>query len=211
MIRCNALIQPAGLLRNIYPEASWRFEGDERQVYLTFDDGPIPEVTPWVIEMLGRFSAKSTFFCVGENVQRYPWVYDEIIMGGHSVGNHTFNHIRGFRTRKHDYIRNVEKASRFIRSDLFRPPHGFMTPSQYYWVKQRYRIIMWDLLSCDFDRYSDSGQVISNVIKNVRPGSIITFHDSVKTFHKLKEVLPDIMEQLKKMDYSFCRIEQGIT
>jgi len=207
MICSGLFIQPPGIIRQIYPEADWRIENTSKEVFLTFDDGPIPEVTPWVIDLLGKYSIRSTFFCVGENVKKFPSVYKLITERGHSAGNHTFNHLNGLKTKNKDYFLNVEKAARYIETDLFRPPHGLLSIGQYKYLKNKYKIIMWDILSRDTHPGITNQEVLKYVISLVRSGSIITFHDSLKSFPVLKIVLPAVIEKLKEDGYSFHPIE----
>lgn len=175
----------------------------ERVVYLTFDDGPIPGVTPWVLGLLEKENIKATFFCVGENVMKYPEVYQLILKAGHSVGNHTFNHLQGIKHSDHLYFENINLAGKFIDSNLFRPPHGLMKPSQYNYLKTRYRIVMWDLISCDYDRSLKPERVFRNVVDFVRPGSIVTFHDSEKAKINIMEALPKAILWMKEQGYRF--------
>ena len=188
---------------SFFKEAVWRFDETERIVYLTFDDGPIPEVTPWVLELLRKEKIKATFFCVGENVMRYPEVYQQILNDGHSVGNHTYNHWQGIKKSNQEYYRNIDKAGQFIDSDLFRPPHGWLKPSQYRFLKKKFRIIMWDVISCDYDVRIKPGKVLKNIIDFVRPGSVITFHDSIKAQRNLTETLQPAIRWMKDQGYRF--------
>lgn len=190
----------------LYKSAEWRMPDTEKVVYLTFDDGPIPEVTPWVLDFLKYENIQATFFCVGENVAKYPEVYQQVLDAGHSVGNHTYNHWQGLKHDDDEFFRNIEKAGEFIDSDLFRPPHGFMKTSQYRYLKSKYRIVMWDLVTCDYNRKLTPDQVFSNVTDFVRPGSIITFHDSIKAQPNLTDVLPRAVKWLREEGYRFERI-----
>lgn len=192
-----------GFFTSLFKNAVWRFDQSSKVVYLTFDDGPIPEVTPWVIELLEKENILATFFCVGENVQKYPEVYKQILDAGHSVGNHTFNHWQGLKNDDQNYFRNIEKAENYIDSDLFRPPHGWLKASQYNYLKNKFRIIMWDLISCDYDRRIKPGHVLKNVTNFVRPGSIITFHDSEKAKNNLMKALPLSIKWMKEQGYQF--------
>jgi peptidoglycan/xylan/chitin deacetylase (PgdA/CDA1 family) len=192
-----------GFFTSLFKDAVWRFNETGRVVYLTFDDGPIPEVTPWVLELLKKEDIKATFFCVGENVQKYPEVYNQILNGGHSVGNHTFNHWQGLKNDDQEYFRNIEKAGNYIDSDLFRPPHGWLKTTQYKFLKKKFRIIMWDLISCDYDHRIKPGKVLKNVTDFVRPGSIITFHDSIKAKNNLMKALPLSIKWMKEQGYRF--------
>lgn len=188
---------------SLFKNAVWRFNKPGQVVYLTFDDGPIPEVTPWILELLEKEEIKATFFCVGENVQKYPEIYNQILEGSHSVGNHTFNHWQGLKSDNHDFFRNIEKAGNYIESDLFRPPHGWLKATQYNYLKKKFRIIMWDLISCDYDCRLKPEKVLKNVTDFVRPGSIITFHDSIKAKNNLMYALPLSIKWMKEQGYQF--------
>jgi peptidoglycan/xylan/chitin deacetylase (PgdA/CDA1 family) len=188
---------------SLFSDAVWRFDEAEQVVYLTFDDGPIPEVTPWVLEQLRLEKVKATFFCVGENVMKYPELYQQILKDGHSVGNHTFNHWQGIKKANQLYYCNIKKAGEYIDSDLFRPPHGWLKPSQYHFLKKKYRIIMWDLISCDYDFRINPERVLKNITDFVRPGSVITFHDSIKAQRNLRATLQPAIRWIKEMGYRF--------
>ena len=190
-------------ITSLFKEAVWRLDETERIVYLTFDDGPIPEITPWVLDLLQKEKIKATFFCVGENVMRNPEVYQQILKDGHSVGNHTFNHWQGIKKGNKDYFQNIEKAGEYIDSDLFRPPHGWLKPSQYHFLKKKFRIIMWDLISCDYDVRIRPERVFKNITDFVRPGSVITFHDSIKAQRNLKETIQPAIRWIKEQGYRF--------
>ena len=199
--------QPAKWLRWIYPGATWRMDPNEHAVYLTFDDGPIPESTPFILETLRKYNVKATFFMVGENVLRYHDLYNQIINDGHRVGNHPFNHIGSFKHWTITYAINTHKADELIHSNLFRPPHGWMRMSVYWWMKRRYRIIMWDLVTRDYSKWLTAKDVVRNVKRYARNGSIITFHDSLKSIDKLKTALPESIEWLKSQGYEFKTFE----
>lgn len=199
--------QPAIWMKWLYPRATWRMDKNEKAVYLTFDDGPIPESTPFILETLAKYDAKATFFMVGENVLRYHDLYNRIKEDGHRVGNHTFNHWGGFRHATLKYNANVEQANELIKSNLFRPPHGWMLWQQYFWIGRKYRIVMWDLLTRDYSKWTTSEDVVRTVKRYARNGSIITFHDSLKSIDKLKKALPEVLEWLKNEGYEFKTFE----
>ncbi len=195
--------QPAVYLRWLYPKALWRMDRRERAVYLTFDDGPIPESTPFILDILRRFGVRATFFVVGDNVRKYPDLFQQIIDEGHLVGNHTHNHISGFRHSVRDYMFNVEKANAYIRSHFFRPPHGWMRLAQYAWLSRRYKVVMWDVVTRDYSKWMTPDDIVNNVKRYVRNGSIITFHDSLKAIDKLHTALPQSLQWLTEQGYAF--------
>ena len=195
--------QPPQFIRQLYPSACWRMDASERSVYLTFDDGPIPEVTPWVLDVLDKYGIKATFFMVGDNVRKHPEVYRMVVERGHRIGNHTYNHLKGFEEHADNYLANVDKAATLIKSDLFRPPHGFMRTSQYRALSERYRIIMWDLVTRDYNPKLTGDEVLQKVKRHARNGSIITFHDSLRATHNLYSALPRAIEWLLAEGYEF--------
>ena len=195
--------QPAIYLRWLYPRALWRMDRHEKVVYLTFDDGPIPESTPFILDTLNRYGIKATFFMVGDNVRKYPELYQRIMDEGHQVGNHTHNHISGFRHSLRDYSYNVEKANAYIRSHLFRPPHGWMRLAQYALLSRKYKVVMWDLVTRDYSKWMTAQGILNNIKRYTRPGSIITFHDSLKSIDKLRTALPNCIEWLQQEGYGF--------
>ena len=195
--------QPAVYLRWLYPRALWRMDHREKVVYLTFDDGPIPESTPFILEMLKRYDIKATFFMVGDNVRKHTELYKRVLDEGHQVGNHTHNHISGFRHSLRDYSYNVEKANAYIRSHLFRPPHGWMRLAQYALLSRKYKVVMWDVVTRDYSKWMTAQDVVNNVKRYTRPGSIITFHDSLKSIEKLRTALPASIEWLQQQGYRF--------
>jgi peptidoglycan/xylan/chitin deacetylase (PgdA/CDA1 family) len=195
--------QPPQFIRQLYPRACWRMNSSERSVYLTFDDGPIPEVTPWVLDVLDKYKVKATFFMVGDNVRKHPEEYNMVVERGHRVGNHTYNHLRGLEESTEHYVRNADKADCYLKTDLFRPPHGFMRMSQYRALSERYRIIMWDLVTRDYNPRLTGEQVLGKVKRYARNGSIITFHDSLRATHNLHYALPRAIEWLLAEGYEF--------
>ena len=195
--------QPAVYLRWLYPRALWRMDRRQRAVYLTFDDGPIPESTPFILQTLREQGVKATFFMVGDNVRKYPELYARIVADGHQVGNHTHNHIGGLRHSIKHYMYNVEKANAYIRSPFFRPPHGWMRLALYAVLSRRYKVVMWDLVTRDYSKWMTAADIVANVRRYARNGSIITFHDSLKSIDKLRTALPESIAWLKEQGYEF--------
>lgn len=196
--------QPPLLYRILFPEAMWRIKRKKQSVvYLTFDDGPIPEVTPWVLDTLDKYGIKATFFMVGDNARRHPWLVEEIKKRGHSYGNHTMHHLQGLKVSKVRYMRDITEANKYIDSALFRPPHGLMRPSQAQAIKNRYNIVMYDLVTRDYSYKLKGEEVLKNVKKYARNGSIIVFHDSLRAENNLKYALPRAIEWLKDNGYEF--------
>lgn len=198
--------QPATFLRWLYPHALWRINPQERAVYLTFDDGPIPVVTPWVLDVLKHYDIHATFFMVGENAYKHPHELAMVRDAGHRIGNHTYNHIGGLKHGYRSYLRNVEKANMLLHTDLFRPPHGWLKWDQYRIVRQKYKIVMWDLVTRDYSIRLNGRDVLLNVRKYARNGSIITFHDSLKSEDKLLYALPRAIEWLQSQGFAFKTI-----
>lgn len=199
--------QPSQWLRWLYPTATWRMDRNERAVYLTFDDGPIPEATPFILQTLADFGIHATFFMVGDNVRKYPGLYEAIVAAGHQVGNHTFHHLGGFKHWARTYIKDTNRANELIKAHLFRPPHGCMSHSEYFWLKRKYRIVMWDLVTRDYSKWMSAEDVLNNVKRYARNGSIITFHDSLKSIDKLRYALPESLKWLKEQGYEFKTFE----
>lgn len=197
------LVKTPKLLQALMPAYTWRVPTAEKVIHLTFDDGPIPEVTPWVLDTLSVYNAKATFFCVGENVQRYPTLFQRLQVEGHAVGNHTFNHLNGWETDNIPYFHNIRHCARLVKSELFRPPYGRITPGQRVFLERHYNIIMWDVLSGDFDPEITAEQCLANVIDNTRRGSIVVMHDSLKSAAKLKFILPRILEHFSQKGFRF--------
>ena len=195
--------QPARFLRWLYPHALWRMPADDRAVYLTFDDGPIPEATPFVLDVLDQFNAKAIFFMVGDNVRKYPEIYKEVLRRGHLVGNHTYHHLGSFRHWTLTYAVDVAEANNLLDTPFFRPPHGWLRHTVYRWVKRNYRVVMWDLVTRDYSKLLTANDVVQNVKRYARNGSIITFHDSLKSIDKLRTALPESLQWLKEQGYAF--------
>ena len=202
-------------LKLLFPKYIWELPNSEKKIYLTFDDGPIPEVTEWVLELLKKEEIKATFFCIGENIQKHPEVFKQIISENHTIGNHTFNHLKGWNTSTKKYLENVELCNLVFekysisnfQSKLFRPPYGKITPWQAYRLRKLdYKIIMWDVLSYDFDNSLNPDDCLQNTLKNTSNGSIIVFHDSIKARRNLQLVLPKLIQQLKEKGFVFDKI-----
>ncbi|MBR1551798.1 MAG: polysaccharide deacetylase family protein [Muribaculaceae bacterium] len=200
--------RPPLLYRMLFPETVWRIHKREHTVYLTFDDGPIPEVTPWVLDTLDHYGVKATFFCVGDNVARNPELFQEIKRRGHTVGNHTMNHLQGSKVTTRAYLHNVFKAHELIGSTLFRPPHGLLRWGQSKVLRSRFAIVMYDLVTRDYSRKLTGERVLANVRRYARNGSIIVFHDSLKAERNMKYALPRAIEWLQSQGYKFDRIPE---
>lgn len=197
------LVKTPKFIQNLFPNFIWKVPSNEKVIYLTFDDGPIPEVTPWVLKTLKNFKAKATFFCVGQNVKKFPEAFQDILAHGHSVGNHTYNHLNGWATDNIPYFHNIRHCANLVKSSLFRPPYGRLMPKQAQFLQRHYRIIMWDVLSGDFDPKITQEQCLNNVKIKTKPGSIVVFHDGLKSFDKLQFVLPKVLQYYTEKGYRF--------
>lgn len=195
--------RPPFIYRMYFSEALWRIPQSEKTVYLTFDDGPIVQVTPWVLHTLKQYDVRATFFCTGDNVARNPHLFDSLRTEGHQVGNHTMSHVQGIKMNTADYLRNIEKANDLIQSPLFRPPHGFMRPCQFAAIKEKYTTVMWDVVTRDYSRKLTGDDVFANVKRYTRNGSIIVFHDSLKAQKNMQYALPRSIEWLLENGYRF--------
>lgn len=196
----------------LYPSLLWKLPSKQKILYLTFDDGPNLEITPWVLEILKKFKAKATFFCVGENVSIYPDIFTQILIEGHHIGNHTYNHLKGWKTSENAYLENIHLAEEAMLkhskptepNKLFRPPYGKILPGQIKKLqKLGYKIVMWDVISGDFDAQLSARDCYQNVIKNCGSGSIVVFHDSKKATNKLREVLPEVLKYYQEKGFEF--------
>jgi peptidoglycan/xylan/chitin deacetylase (PgdA/CDA1 family) len=200
------LIRTPWWLRKIYRGLVWRIPTNEKVLYLSFDDGPHPVATPFVLDELAKYGAKGTFFCIGKNVEAHPLIYRRILMEGHRVGNHTQDHLNGWKVDDVRYLENIREAARRIDSDLFRPPYGRIGNLQAAVLRAvpfQYAIVMWDVLSGDFDAAVSAERCARNVMRYGRPGSIVVFHDSEKAFGKMKEALPVVMKYFSERGYKF--------
>ncbi len=191
------------IIKALYAQLIWDIPNTENKIYLTFDDGPIPEVTEWTLDILKQYGVKATFFCLGCNVEKHPKIYQRILDEGHAVGNHSFSHPSGWKTENEDYFVDIEKSSKCVNSKLFRPPYGRITKAQAKHLNAAYSIIMWDVLSGDFDEKTTPEKCLNNVLKHTKSGSIIVFHDSLKAKQNLTYALPKSIEELKSKGFVF--------
>lgn len=199
-------VTPPYLLRRYYNRFIWNLNPDSKIIYLTFDDGPVKGPTDFVLEQLEKYNAKATFFCIGDNVRKNPDLFHNLKEAGHRIGNHTFNHMNGWQHNTYDYVNNVQMAAAYITTDIFRPPYGRIKKNQANILLEKYRIIMWDVLSADYDMEVSPEKCYLNVVNNARPGSIVVFHDSLKAFRNLKYTLPKSLEFFKEKGYDFATI-----
>ncbi len=201
--------RPPALFRLCFPGTLFRARGCGKTVYLTFDDGPVPEATPAVLDILRRHGVKATFFMVGDNVRKYPEMYRAVLADGHAVGNHTMHHLQGIKVTTRRYLDDVAQADALIGSRLVRPPHGVLRIRQRMALARRYRLVMYDLVTRDYSRHTDADRVFHNVRRLARPGSIIVFHDSVKSLPRTLEALPRAIEWLREQGYEFGVISEN--
>ncbi len=196
-------------LRRLYnANLIWRIEGSTNEIFLTFDDGPHPIATPFVLQQLKDFNASATFFCIGKNVADHPAIFQQVKDAGHAVGNHTHNHLNGWKVPTGEYIKNVHLAQEFIHSRLFRPPYGRISRAQVKLLQPSFSIIMWDVLSGDFDETLTGEECLNNVLNNLLPGSIVVFHDSEKAFPRLQYALPKVLEYCTNR-YKLCALQSS--
>jgi peptidoglycan/xylan/chitin deacetylase (PgdA/CDA1 family) len=204
-------IKTPSLAKRFFSSYVWSFSTEKKEVYLTFDDGPHPTITPFVLEQLKQYNALATFFCIGNNVEQYPDVYQQILSSGHAVGNHTYDHPNGWMISSEEYLNSVANAAKHINSNLFRPPYGKIRTSQAKSIDQYMnrpaKIIMWDVISGDFDESLTGEQCLQNIILNVKEGSIIVLHDSQKAFSRLEFFLPSVLSFFEEKGYQFTKLE----
>jgi len=208
-------VKTPSVVKKMFPNYTWNIPTTEEVIYLTFDDGPTPEITEWTLEQLKKHDAKATFFCIGNNVEKHPEVFQSIINQGHAIGNHTHNHLKGWKILSQDYIENVLKADFYISKNynsesnkIFRPPYGKIKPKQAKQLQELgYKIIMWDVISFDWDKDIPIEKCLENVIKNTEKGSVVVFHDSIKASKNLKSVLPKVLEYYSKLGFTFKSID----
>jgi len=203
------LVKSPLLLKWYYPSLVWNKTRRDKVIYLTFDDGPIPDVTDFVLKTLNTFNAKATFFCIGDNIVKHPAVFERVVAGGHQLANHTYNHLKGWKTDDQAYVENMHLCQQLTQSHLFRPPYGRIKKSQVKRIKTRYpkiQIIMWDVLSGDFDQQLSPENCYKNVIKHTDNGSIIVFHDSIKAFERLQYTLPRVLKYFQERGFTFATL-----
>lgn len=203
------LLQPNRLVRKIYPQALWHLPRTDKTIYLTFDDGPVPGLTEWVLDELNRFDAKATFFCVGDNILRHRATYNRILEEGHLAANHTMHHVRGTGTTLYSYMKEVQECSALVGNKIFRPPYGQMRRSQYHALRRSgYQVVLWDVISYDYENIS-AGLCTKNVLQRCKPGSIVLFHDNVKAERNLRAALPQLLETFSMKGYRFKCLPAG--
>jgi peptidoglycan-N-acetylglucosamine deacetylase len=207
--RDHFFVKTPGWLKMIYPECTWNVTTTAKEIYLSFDDGPHPTITPFVLDQLARYNARATFFCVGDNVRKFPGIYQQVISGGHTVGNHTQHHVNGWKIPDEEYLQEITEASAFIPSLLFRPPYGRMRKSQIRLMKQRFpgiKIIMWNVLAGDWVQDLPPEKCLEKIKNRINPGDIILFHDSEKAFPRLEYVLPKLLADFSEKGFTFKSI-----
>lgn len=197
------LVKTPSLLKPLAKDLLWHVETTSKELYLTFDDGPTPQVTEKALELLKRYHAHATFFCLGKNVEEHPSIYQRVLDDGHAVGNHSYDHPDGWKTGPFSYLRNVARASPFVNSALFRPPYGRITPAQVNALKKKFTLVMWDVLSADFDQQKTPEQCLMHVKQNCRPGSIVVFHDSIKAERNMLYALEGSLAHFSEQGYIF--------
>jgi peptidoglycan-N-acetylglucosamine deacetylase len=188
----------------------WRIPGTEKKIYLTFDDGPIPELTPFVLETLTKYNAKATFFCVGDNVRKHPQLLNDILDNGHAVGNHTHNHFDGWKKNSDEYEHNIKRGFEYIPGNLFRPPYGHITPWQINRMKNQVYIVLWTVLSYDFDKETTPARCLRNVMRFTSRGSIVVFHENIKAIPRIKYSLPRFIEHYSNKGFSFDALSEPV-
>lgn len=210
-----------GFVKTLFPKFVWNINTVKKELYLTFDDGPTPEITDWVLQILQEYDAKATFFCIGKNIESHPDIFQSILKHGHSVGNHTFNHLKGWKTKTKDYLDDVKRTQYLINSkienrqfsyeNLFRPPYGKFKNKQSKVLQELgFKIVLWDVLSYDWDKSISEKACLENIIPKAKEGSIIVFHDSVKASRNLKYVLPKVLDYYSKKGFGFKALSKSI-
>jgi peptidoglycan-N-acetylglucosamine deacetylase len=221
MVDALAMVKTPRAARALFSNALWRVPTSERILYLTFDDGPVPEVTPWVLDTLKEYGAMATFFCIGKNIEAHPAVFARIVREGHTIGNHSYNHLNGWHTPRSVYLDDIAQCHHAIASRMslhetrsdrtkpyYRPPYGKLTFAQYNYLKHRYKIVMWDVLTFDFDTTVSTDEVLHNSIQQTNSGSILVFHDSVKAAPRMQYALPKVLAHFTALGYRFEGLRQ---
>lgn len=196
-------VKTPSIAKYLYPSLVWKKNTEQKKIWITFDDGPDKKVTPFLVNLLAKFNIKATFFIVGSQAKKHPELVKLIINNGHKIGNHSFSHLSGYSTKNNKYLQDVEQAKKYIDSDIFRPPYGKITPFQIKNLTKDFKIIMWDIMSWDFKENISSNKIFKNVIDNVESGSIILFHNNLKSYKNLKKSLELILKKLKEQEYQF--------
>jgi len=198
------------LLKRLYPDFVWDIQTDEKVIYLTFDDGPIPDITEWVLAQLAQYNAKATFFCIGDNVCKHPTIFQQLIQNGHAIGNHTYNHLKGWNTENEVYWQNIEQCQAELSTStrLFRPPYGRIKRSQAKPLLDNYKIVMWDVLTGDFEKHLSPERCLQKTLQHTRSGSIVVLHDSLKAWKSMSYVLPRMLEYFSSLGYRFDILPQ---
>lgn len=197
------LPKTASVLSFLFPDLLWKVNTDRKEIYLTFDDGPEPAVTPQVLSFLKQYNAKATFFCLGKNVEAYPEIFDQLKKEGHSIGNHSYSHPNGWNTPKENYVNNVELCNKVFKAILFRPPYGKLSWGAYRKLRKQYRIVMWSLITHDYRKDLDRKSALQKLIRSSGPGSIVVFHDSIKAKANVVDLLPAYLEHFSRKGYEF--------
>lgn len=196
-------VKTPSIAKYLYPSLVWKKNTEQKKIWITFDDGPDKKVTPFLVNLLGKFNIKATFFIVGSQAKKHPELVKLIINNGHKIGNHSFSHLSGYSTKNNKYLQDIEQAKKYIDSDIFRPPYGKITPFQIKNLTKDFKIIMWDIMSWDFKENISSNKIFKNVMDNVESGSIILFHNNLKSYKNLKKSLELILKKLKEQEYQF--------
>jgi len=197
------LVKTPAFIQNHFPGFTWKMSGQDPVLYLTFDDGPVPEVTPWVLQQLAQYDAKATFFMVGDNIRKHGALFEAVKEAGHTIGNHTYSHKNAWETDNMEYFHDVRRGAGLSGSGLFRPPYGRLKPKQAQFLLRHYQIVMWDVLSGDFDHRITPEQCFQNVTRHAGPGSVIVFHDSIKASERMQYALPKVLDYFSQLGYRF--------
>ncbi len=198
--------RPPKFVRKLFPSLVWNIESSD-SIFLTFDDGPTPHITEWVLDTLRKYNAKATFFCIGKNAEQHPELLQKIIEEGHAIGNHTYSHSKSLMRICEEYVEDVDMANEYLRTNLFRPPYGRISPAKARRLSKRYKLIMWDTLSRDYSRYVTPERCVREVVPHLRGGCIVAFHDSLKASHNMRYALPRVLEAASALNLKCSKIE----